>query len=254
VLLARRPSVAEPATSISERGVAHLDESDVCVIVRAPVLVGPISFVGVPQRQSMLHIGEPTPWSELTGSRHSVEVLARAGSGAVLRTEGTLIISCSACVRAKRARDAQRRSTCGVSDAANLCHGQRDCAVGASGGTESGFTSEGEGGLRARAVARGGHLRPGRCGNGLTPGRPWLTGPLIRMWLIDFTKLRKPRSRAYPSRSGAGYRGKRKRAPVLTTQRRRCRLRKRRYPPVQRPMTALPIDTNVSFISRPVGN
>src|SRR3954469_7125767 len=54
-----------------------------------------------------------------------------------------------------------------------------------------------------------------------------------------------------PPRSGAGYRGKRKRAPVLTTQRRRCRLRKRRYPPVQRPMTALPIDTNVSFISRP---
>src|SRR5215212_6927309 len=50
---ATRISAAKPVTSTSERGVAHLDESDVCVIVRAPVLVGPIPSVGLPQRQSI---------------------------------------------------------------------------------------------------------------------------------------------------------------------------------------------------------
>src|SRR3954465_13083613 len=50
---ATRISAARPVTSLSERGVAHLDESDVCVIVCAPVSVGPIPFVGLPQRPTI---------------------------------------------------------------------------------------------------------------------------------------------------------------------------------------------------------
>src|SRR5215207_120621 len=57
---AARISAAKPTTSSSERGVAHLDKSDVCVIVRAPVSVRPIPFVGLPQRQSIApHWGAP---------------------------------------------------------------------------------------------------------------------------------------------------------------------------------------------------
>src|SRR5215203_4534178 len=48
---AARISAAKPVTNISERGVAHLEESDVCGIVPAPVSVGPIPFVDLPQRQ-----------------------------------------------------------------------------------------------------------------------------------------------------------------------------------------------------------
>src|SRR5215207_4560607 len=47
---ATRISAAKLVVSISERGVAHLDESDACVIVRAPVSVGPIPFLGLSQR------------------------------------------------------------------------------------------------------------------------------------------------------------------------------------------------------------
>src|SRR5829696_8945186 len=50
---AARISAAKPVTNTSERGVTHLEEADVCVIVPAPVSVGPIPFVGLPQRQSI---------------------------------------------------------------------------------------------------------------------------------------------------------------------------------------------------------
>src|SRR3954451_20064249 len=51
-----RISAAEPPTRISDRGdrgVVHLDESNDCVIVRAPCVGRAMPFVGLSQRHSI---------------------------------------------------------------------------------------------------------------------------------------------------------------------------------------------------------